>query len=38
MNGNFAFVAETDGGSDYSQPRVTFSGLPAVRVTISITQ
>ena len=38
MNGNFLFTAETDGGASYTQPKVQFSGLPAVRLSLSVTQ
>ncbi|MDH3496617.1 MAG: hypothetical protein OER21_07635 [Gemmatimonadota bacterium] len=37
MNGNFAFVATGEVGN-YTQPAVQFSSLPAVKVTIAITQ
>lgn len=36
MNGNFGFAASGDAGS-YTQPNVQFSSLPAVRLTISVT-
>ena len=38
MNGSFEFAAETLSGGAYTQSKVDFSGLPAVRVIISITQ
>ena len=37
MNGSFEFAAETLSGGPYTQSKVDFSGLPAVRVIISIT-
>jgi len=38
MNGNFLFMAETDAGAAYTQPKVQFSGLPAVRLALTVTQ
>jgi len=38
MNGNFLFTAVSETQAEYTQPKVQFSGLPAVRVNISITQ
>ena len=38
MNGSFNFVAENIESADtYTQPGVTFSGLPAVKLTLTIT-
>ena len=38
MNGDFQFTATTLSETTYTQPKVTFTSLPAVRMTISITQ
>jgi hypothetical protein len=38
MNGNFEFMAEDDDSGTYTQAPVSFSGLPALKITISITE
>lgn len=39
MNGNFSFVAEAlTGGGSYTQTPITFANLPAVKMTLAITQ
>ena len=38
MNGNFAFTALSATEATYTQSNVTFTSLPAVRMTISVTQ
>jgi hypothetical protein len=39
MNGNFSFMAEAiSGGGTYTQTPITFANLPAVRMTIAISQ
>lgn len=38
MNGNFLFTAMSETQVEYTQPKVQFSGLPAVRVDITVTQ
>jgi hypothetical protein len=37
MNGDFDFEAETQTGTPYSQELLAFTGLPAVRLTVSAT-
>ncbi|MDH4045315.1 MAG: hypothetical protein OEY20_14325 [Gemmatimonadota bacterium] len=39
MNGNFSFVAEAlTGGGSYTQTPITFANLPAVKMTIALSQ
>jgi hypothetical protein len=40
MDGNFLFTAQSDDATplDYTQPEVTFSSLPAVKITLQVTQ
>jgi len=37
MNGDFSFSAQADDETTYDQTAITFSSLPAVRMTLSVT-